>query len=86
MRDKSHSPGKFARFVPKMHQVDPSENAKYRNVVNSAGHREILTSRDLHQLMKKYHFTPDLKNPVTIDSKNGIVVSYEGGRFVLKKK
>ena len=86
MRNKSHSPGKFARFIPKSHQVDPTENIKYLNVKNSAGHREILTSKDLHQLMKKYHFSPNLKAPVVIDSKNSIMVSYEGGHFVLKKK
>jgi hypothetical protein len=86
MRDRSHSPGKFSRFVPKMHQADPTENAKYINVRDNPGHREVLSSKDLHDLMKKYHFKVDLKQPVTIDSRNGIMVSYEGGRFVLKKK
>jgi hypothetical protein len=86
MRDRSHSPGKFARFIPKSHQVDPNENQKYVRVKNNRGHREVLSSRDLHQLMQKYHFKPDLKSPITIDSKNGIVVSYEDGRFILKAK
>ena len=86
MRDRSHSPGRHSRFVPKMHQVDPSENQKYVKVKNGTGHREVLSSSDLHQLMKKYHFKVDINRPVTIDSKNGIVVSYEDGRFVLKKK
>ena len=80
------SPGKYARFVPKMHQVDTTENRKYVNVRDRASSREVLSARDLHQLMQKYHFKMDLTRPITIDSKNGIVVSYEDGRFVLKRK
>lgn len=87
MRDKSHSPGKFTRFIPKSHQTDATRNAKVERVKANPDIREILHQSDMSDIRKKYNVKLNGQEKETvIDSANGIVVSFEDGRFVLKSK
>ena len=77
---KKH-PGKY---VPTVHKTDATENIKYTKIKDGTSRREFLSHKDIHELQKRFKFTPSIKKPVKLGN-TGIEIRYTGGKFVMMK-